>query len=363
MKRSSGSSLSFESRPLPRVFVLEVTRRCNNRCSYCYTAWNAPDLGYDVNKNEEMTTDEIKDVVAKLQHEAPVESIALSGGEPLIRADLPEIVKAISAGGSDAVIITNGTLLSEERVATTVADSTYEITLLSHRPETHDRLTRHPGSWNAVVDGMANVHKAQGSFVAAFIATKLNAGDLQKTVELAIALGAEGLMYNRMNLGAYNMRYADDLLPTPGMIAENLDSLDEIAGKYGFPIAASVVIEPCVVDTRKYKNIHFGSCPLAGPDSYFTIDPIGNVRVCNHSPVVLGSIRERSFSSIYFGGDSGRYLRSFHDTLPVECVGCDPDLLALCRGGCKAASEQCYGTIEKVDPFVRLNRFHTTGEV
>jgi radical SAM protein with 4Fe4S-binding SPASM domain len=300
-----------------------------------------------------MSTVEIKEVIAKLQDEAPVENIALSGGEPLLREDLPEILAFIKDRGIASVVITNGTLLSKERVAATMVGGTYEVTLLSYHREVHDQLAGRRGAWDAAIDGVANVRQAGGRMVAVFIATKHNYMDLFKTAELAIALGAYGLMYNRMNLGAHNIRYADQLLPTPAMVRENLDMLEELGEKYGLPIAVSVVIEPCVVDVRKYEHAHFGWCPLAGEDSYFTIDPVGNVRICNHSPVILGNIKRERFVDIYYNHP---HVRSFHDTWPEECVNCDPELKEMCRGGCKAAAEQCYGTLARVDPFVALSR-------
>jgi radical SAM protein with 4Fe4S-binding SPASM domain len=230
---------------------------------------------------------------------------------------------------------------------------TYEVTLLSHRREVHDRLAGRRGSWDAVVDGMANVRQAGGNLAAVFVATKLNYMDLFKTAELAIALGAFGLMYNRINLARGNVHLADQLLPTPGMIEENLEMLEDIGGKYGLPVAVSVVIEPCVVDVRHYEHVHFGWCPLAGEDSYFTIDPVGNIRICNHSPVILGNIKRDSFADIYYNHPR---VRAFRDTWPEECADCDPELKEMCRGGCKAAAEQCYGTLARVDPFVTLSQ-------
>ena len=159
-------------------------------------------------------------------------------------------------------------------------------------------------------------------------------------------------MYNRINLSSHNIRFAEKLLPTPAMIRENLDVLEDISSRHGLAVSISVVIEPCVIDVRKYKHIHFGWCPLAGEGSYFTIDPRGNVRICNHSPVVLGNLKPESFRDIY---DNHPYLRQFRETLPLECEPCDPALKALCCGGCKAAAEQCYGTPKKVDPFVILS--------
>ena len=353
MTESLRSSCDTKVRPLPKVFVLELTKRCNHHCRYCYTVWGDPATGYEQHGNGEMPASEVREMVSMLQDETPVESIALSDGDPLLREDLPEILTFISDRGIAPVIITNGTLLTSEKTAATMAGGNYETTLLSHRQEVHDQLCGRRGAWEAVVDGMANVHQAGGNMTAVFVATKLNYMDLPTTAELALALGARGLMYNRLNLGAHNLHEASRLLPTPEMIRENLDTLEAIGKQNRLPIAVAVVIEPCVVDVRGYEHIHFGWCPLAEEDAYFTIDPAGNVRICNHSPIVLGNLKQERFSNIYY---KHPYVRSFRETWPVECADCEPELKELCRGGCKAAAEQCYGTISRVDPFVTLSQ-------
>ena len=347
------SSDSFDSRPLPKTFVLELTKRCNNRCLYCYAVDGSGDWTSGQYSGNEMSTGEITDMLSKLCDEAPVENIALSGGEPLLRSDVADILTFIKDRGIAPILITNGTLLTPERVSETSPGVTYEVPLLSHRRDVHDQLAGRRGVWDCVVDGMANIRQIRESMVAVFVATKLNYRDLQKTAELAIALGAQGLMFNRMNLGAYNIRYADQLLMTPEMIRESLDILEDLGIKYGIPIAVSVVIEPCMVDIQQYKHIHFGWCPLASEDSYFTIDPMGNVRICNHSPVILGNLKQDSFKDIYYAHP---YVRSFYEVWPDECVGCKPEWKQVCRGGCRAASEQCYGTPARIDPAVMLSR-------
>jgi radical SAM protein with 4Fe4S-binding SPASM domain len=347
------SSNDFESRSLPKTFVLELTRRCNNHCLYCYNEGGAVQLNFDSSRNGEMGTAELTDLIAKLRAETPIETIALSGGEPLLREDLAEILSFIKAKGIAPVVITNGTLLTREKVAATMEGVTYEVTLLSYREQVHDKLAGRRGAWNAAVDGMINIRRARGSFVAVFVATKLNCADLCKTAELCIALGADAIMYNRINLGTHNMGYVDRLLPTPDLIRENLDVLDRMAAQYGLPVAVSVVIEPCVLDVRKYQHIHFGWCPLAGEGSYFTIDPLGNLRICNHSPVILGNIRREHFSDIYYNNP---YIRRFRETWPDECNDCASVLKQMCCGGCRASAEQCYGTPARIDPFVTLSR-------
>ena len=339
---------------LPNVFVLELTRRCNHRCLYCYAVWGARSSGYPESLQAEMSAAEIKTIIGDLQSEAPVEYIALSGGEPLLREDLPEILAFIRDRGVTPIIITNGALLTKERVAATMGRGSYEVSLHSYRSQVHDRLSGCQGAWDRAIDGMTNVRRAGGAQVAAFVATKCNYMDLFHTAELAIALGCWGMLYNRINLGAHNFSRADELLPTPGMIRENLDMLEDIGAKYPhFAISVSIVIEPCVVDIRKYRHIHFGWCPKGGENSYFTIDPVGNVRVCNHSPVILGNLKRDRFTDIF---SRHPYVCRFRESLPAECVDCEPSLKEVCRGGCSAAAEQCYGTSSRVDPFVTMSR-------
>jgi radical SAM protein with 4Fe4S-binding SPASM domain len=339
--------------PLPEVFILELTHRCNNRCLYCYASWDVPGCGRRQEHRDEMSTAEVKEVIAKLQGETPLQSIALSGGEPLLREDIGEISLYLESREIGSLIITNGTLLTPERVSSTMAIGNYEITLLSYRPEVHDRIAGREGAWRSAVEGMANVHQVGGKTVAVFIATRLNYMDLHKTAELAIALGADALMYNRINASAHNMQFVEQIFPTPAMIRDNLDVLEDLGEKYGLTISAGVVIEPCVVDTSKYTHIHFGWCPLAGERSYFTIDPSGNVRICNHSPMILGNIKEQPFAEIYYHHP---YVQCFRNTMPQECQSCKPEWKEICRGGCKAAGEQCYGAMGRVDPYVILNR-------
>lgn len=351
MASSSTDSVS----KLPGTFVFELTRRCNHRCSYCYTFWGA-----DLNKDEKELPDlefaQFIKFVNKLRSELPVSGIAFSGGEPLFHPDLSDMLEYLRWKGIGAAVISNGTLITPERANMLREAAVVEVTLLSHQPAVHDRIVRREGAWNAAVQGMANLREAKAHWIAVFIATKINLPDLRKTVELAIGLGTEGLMFNRLNLGKRNAQFGDELLPEPEMLAEALAILDEMAEKYSFPVAVSVPIEPCVLDTAKYLHINFGFCPAGGEKSYFTIDPAGDIRICNHSPVVLGNIMRDSFVEIY---NSHPHVQQFRDVWPQECADCAPAMKERCRGGCRAAAEQCLGSAEHVDPYVTWARTRT----
>ena len=86
------------------VIAWNVTRRCNLHCAHCYTD------SFDRDYEGELTTEEAKAVIDDLAaFGAPV--ILFSGGEPLLRPDLPELVERAQSRGIRSVISTNGTLL------------------------------------------------------------------------------------------------------------------------------------------------------------------------------------------------------------------------------------------------------------
>jgi radical SAM protein with 4Fe4S-binding SPASM domain len=334
---------------LPGTFVFELTRRCNHHCSYCYTFWGV-DVENQGNAGKDLTLPAFTRFMEKLIDDVQVKNVAFSGGEPLLNDDLFRMVDYLHNKNISSAIISNGTLITPEIAAKLSSADIVEITLLSCKPEIHDDIVRKHGAWKAAVQGIANLFEAKGYWEAVFIATKKNIAFAGETAKLAIALGAEGMMFNRINVGRHNMTFADDLLPSPEMISNALYTLDGISEKYGFPIVVSVPIEPCLVDISPFKHIHFGFCPLGGSSSYFTIDPSGDIRLCNHSPVVLGNLDRDSFLDIY---SNHSYVRSFREDWPEECRQCDPELKDLCKGGCKAAAAQCYNTMDTVDPFVR----------
>ena len=348
-------SSNSESKPLPRSFTFELTRRCNNRCGYCYNVWRAPKFDYERNCPDEMSVEEIKKTISRLQEATPLMNIGLSGGEPTLREDLPEIIAFIKSCGLNPVLVTNGTLLNEElveEIEKAMVGGLYQVPLLSWRPEVHDQMVGRKGAWDAVIDGIMNVHSAGGHLSVVFVATRLNWLDLKATAELAMVLGADELVYSRVNVGGANLPLANGLLPTPNMVERNLQTLDAIAAQHYLPVSIETVTEPCVVNIQHFTNLMFGWCPLAGEGSAFTIDPSGNVRICEHSPVILGNIRRGHILDIVHHP----YVESFRSTWPLECEGCDNSLREKCRGGCKAAAEQAYGSFVHVEPFVRMHR-------
>lgn len=335
----------------PKNVVFEVTSDCNNDCMYCYNVWKSPFHTYP---KGQMSLSEVIQVIDNLLNDLSLKSVAISGGEPFLRDDLPQIVSYLWSQRANPVIITNGTLLTKENINQTCGAYNYELPLLSYRKAVHNQLTRRD-CFMKVIKGMHDLKEEGGRFAVAFIATRLNYKDLEKTIELAIALGAEGFLYNRMNVSANNYRYSKMLLPSLDMIKENLAVLEEFGESYGLPISSSIPVQPCLIDMSQYSHIHTGFCPLAGENdgknAYFTIDPLGNLRVCNHSSFILGNLLEKGFLDLL----DHPYVQKFRKTLPKDCILCPAQVRDYCHGGCKAAAEECFGALEMSEPFLKCN--------
>jgi len=330
-------------RKMPSGFVFEVTTACNIDCPHCYNVWK----GGAYPPVSPLDTPDTLAMLGRLIAQTRPRLLTLTGGEPLTRHDLPEIVDFIGSRGVAINLITNGTLVSEEVAARYRRKiQTWELPLLSHRREVHDTLGGTTGFLDRTTHALATLKAAGHTVIAVFVATALNIADFRQTAELALALGADGIMLNRFNPGGRGFANLSRLQAAPDQIADLLAAADAFAAEFGMGISCAVPIPPCLVDTGRYRNLTFGLCAAGGPDAYYTLDPAGNVRPCNHSRTILGNLRQATMREIIASPAMAR----FKAAVPDFCKGCR--LERQCQGNCKAAAEVCYGNPCACEPFL-----------
>jgi radical SAM protein with 4Fe4S-binding SPASM domain len=330
--------------------VVEVTEACPHACVHCYNYWRedrAPVLS-----PETLRRKDILKLVRKIRRDAPIRVVALSGGEPLLRPDIAGICTDLANDGLSVAVITSGVLLTPARAARFPTGTTFEITLFGADAALHDRIVGRAGAFERVLQGAASAMERGHNVVASVVLNRLNAGHTRDALELGIALGAEAFLLNRMNFSRLTLPQADELGPTVEQLRGALDAAEAVAVEYGAAISVSVPIPPCVIDPAPYSHLHFGWCPRGGAQAYYTVSHNGQLRPCNHSSVVLGDLRERPFEELV----NSRRAAAFWAPVPSECEACAHPLRDVCRGGCPAASDECYGTRERVDPLVQLTR-------
>ena len=160
---------SKDKRP---VVVWNATRRCNLKCVHCYA--HAQDLEY----NNELSTRQGKELIDDLAaFGAPV--ILFSGGEPLVRKDLPELAEYAVQKGMRAVISTNGTLIGAKTARTLKRIGlSYVGISLDGMQEINDRFRGIKGAFNSALEGIKNCQDAGIKVGLRFTINKFNVNEI-----------------------------------------------------------------------------------------------------------------------------------------------------------------------------------------
>jgi radical SAM protein with 4Fe4S-binding SPASM domain len=287
-------------------------------------------------------------LLAKALNETDCHHVTLTGGEPLLRNDLPILLDFLREQNVHVTVISNGRLLSERNAISLIEHGVglFELPLLSHQRECHDQLSASPGAWDSVLAAMANLRLYHGQVVTAFVATRLNIDHLYETIRLAFAFGARAIMFNRFNPGGRGRLHLNELLPSVEQVRNALLIADAASEEFGIPISCSIPIQPCLIDTGTFPHLGFGYCSAGTEHAYFTLDTLGNIRPCNHSTTILGNLFEETFCDLI----SPARLKGFVSALPAPCSACGHR--TICQGGCKAAAQVCYGSLDLIEPFL-----------
>ena len=166
---------SKDKRP---VVVWNITRRCNLKCVHCYAHAKT------VAEDNELTTAQGKHLIDDLaQYGAPV--ILFSGGEPMVREDLPELAEYAVGKGMRAVISTNGTLITPKiaQVLKAIGLSYVGISL-DGMEQINDRFRGVKGAYAAALEGIENCKAAGIKVGLRFTINKFNSDEIPAIFDL-----------------------------------------------------------------------------------------------------------------------------------------------------------------------------------
>ena len=171
------------------VIVYNCTVRCNLRCLHCYSASQ-----YD-RADVELTTAEAKRMLAGLA-EANCPVVLFSGGEPLLRSDVFELLAEAKRLGMRTVISTNGTLIDAD-TAKKLADAGlgYAGISLDGHQQFHDKFRRVAGAFKAALMAIENCRNAGIKTGLRFTITKANADQVPAVFDIAASEGVRRICY------------------------------------------------------------------------------------------------------------------------------------------------------------------------
>lgn len=185
----------YKEHKLKSLFF-EVTLRCNARCEHCGSSCG------DIVQKDEITKDEIFKVLEDISnagiYDPRTVMLNITGGEPLVRKDLFEIMAYADRLGFPWGITTNGILIDEEAVKNMVKTHMYSVSVsIDGLKETHEKFRRVPGSYEKILKGLELMMK-EPSIKVVQVTTCVNKKNLDELEELYQLLLKMGVPYWRV---------------------------------------------------------------------------------------------------------------------------------------------------------------------
>ncbi|HEY4880572.1 MAG TPA: pyrroloquinoline quinone biosynthesis protein PqqE [Steroidobacteraceae bacterium] len=331
---------------LPLWTVAELTYRCPLHCAFCSNPVDFAKI------QSELSTQEWCRVLAEARSLGAVQ-LGLTGGEPLSRPDLEEIVAEAHRLGFYTNLITSGVGLNETRmralkeagldhVQLSFQDSTRELNDFLSSTRTFELKRR-----------VATLIKAHGfPMVMNCVIHRLNIDHVDKIIDLALEIGAEYLELANTQFYGWADLNRSQLLPTREQLAHSEAVVAGYRQRIGNRLRILHVISD-LYETRPKR------CMNGWGTTFMVIAPDGLVMPCHAARMLPGiklpSVREASLRDIWL--DSAAFNRFRGDQwMPEPCRSCPEKLKDL--GGCRCQAFLLTGDVAATDPVCDKSPLH-----
>jgi radical SAM protein with 4Fe4S-binding SPASM domain len=308
--------------------VWEMTGNCNLKCIHCHAFGG--EASYDELSKE--------DGMALIDQVVPlgIKTFVFTGGEPLLRDDLFELIAYARSKGFTVFIATNGTLITKE-VAKLLRNYNVGVVigLDGMNPETHDAIRGVEGAYESVIAGIEN-SVAENLYVHLnIVASTRNFDEIERIIDYGDSIGVYSyFMYNFVPCGRGEAarEYAlgsDDYNALLDLLLKKQRDVRAILIPVAAPEYWAYALQRRGMRSKQFIQFlgqFVGGC-LADKGMVY-VKPNGDVWACPFLPVPVGNVRSESVELIW------ENLQAFtFENSETECAQCD---YARVCGGCKA---------------------------
>ena len=321
-----------------------LTRRCNLACGHCYL-----DASARADRAGELTTAEALRIVDEIAAVNPETMIVFSGGEPMIREDLPLLIERAAGHGMMTLLGSNGTMLAaaDARRLRACGLRGAGISLDSLDPERHDRFRGLAGAWRRSVDALEACREAGVETQVQMTVTAANLHELDAMAVFAREEGARVFVVFFLVCTGRGQQMVD-------IDSEAYERALRRIVELSRGNSRRFMVRPrCAPHFRRVLYEREPASPLLLTDAgrclagrtYCRITPEGVVTPCPYIEVAAGDLRAAPFGEIW--RDSAVLGRLRAPALSGKCGECA--LRELC-GGCRARAAAATGNLMGADP-------------
>ena len=312
---------------LPVLSEIAVTYRCNLACQFCYAACGCrKDAGA-----EECRTSQLKQVLTMIREEAEVPSVSFTGGEPMLREDLPELVRFAKSLKMWTNLITNGTLVtkSQAEILKAAGLDSAQVSLEAGDACLHDRIVRCPGAFQKTLTGLRALREAGVRVHTNTTISALNRDHLNAILTLVREEGFNKFSMNLLMPEGSAVTHLTDMLIRYSETGEIVLAVQEEARRLGLEFMWYSPTPLCIFNPIVHG---LGNRGCAACDGLLSIAPNGDILPCSSFPQPMGNILDMQgrFRDLW-AGPAFQYFqqkRFAHE----RCQACED--LAVCNGGC-----------------------------
>jgi pyrroloquinoline quinone biosynthesis protein E len=332
--------------PRPYTLIAELTYRCPLKCPYCSNPVNLAD------HEGELTTDEWSRVFQEAEA-LGVLQLHLTGGEPLARADLEQLVARARALGLYTNLITSAVPLRRERLVDLVRAGldNVQISIQDTEAESADRIAGYECT-DSKLEAAAWVKELGLPLTLNIVLHRANIQRVDEVVALAERIRADRLELANVQYLGWALKNRQALLPTP----EQLDRARAVAHRAKTRLEGEM-------EVLFVKPDYFGNRPRACMDGwarrFVHIIPTGHVLPCHAAMSIAGmtfdSVREKSLDTIWRDSPAMQAFRG-EAWMKEPCRSCEQR--AVDFGGCRCQAFALTGDAAATDPACDLSPAH-----
>ncbi|KXA88830.1 radical SAM/SPASM domain-containing protein [candidate division MSBL1 archaeon SCGC-AAA259M10] len=354
------------------VVVWNATVKCNLSCRHCYSSAKLS------SHPSELTTAEAKGLIDDL-HEFGTPVLLFSGGEPLMRDDIFELIDYASGRGLRTVLSTNGTLLSSEITSNLVeAGVDYVGVSIDGLEETNDEFRGQEGAFRKALRGIKNCIDAGVKVGLRYTITRYNAHQLEEMIDLLREEGVDRYCFYHLaysgrgeEIQKHDLSKNETRERVRSLFTMSLDLYEQgedieilTVGNYVDAPFLYLYAKEKLGENRA-KKIYTFLKRNGGDGTGETIADIdfrGNVHPNQFwRDYTFGNIRNRPFQKIWTDTSDPvmKGLKNKEDYLKGKCANCR--FLKICKGGSRVRALKVKGDIWAPDPKCYLFKEEISG--
>jgi radical SAM protein with 4Fe4S-binding SPASM domain len=305
----------------PLRMDLALTFRCQNNCVHCYAG--------GPHETPEINTAQWKQVIDRLS-EIGVFIVTFTGGEPTLRDDLTELLLYAQNKGMVTGLISNGRKLKDKTYVAALEKAGLDfvqITLESHKPTIHDKMTDAKGSWNETLAGIRNAVQSQIYVSTNTTLSKHNAPDFLDTIDFIKSLDVNAFGCNSLIYSGKANEVREEFALSIEALTELMPKIRDKAHLLGLKFLWYTPTQYCRFDPVQL-GLGVKSCTAAMIN--MCVGPNGDVYPCQSYFESLGNILVEEWNQIW-NNPLATKIRN-RKYIEPKCKDCPQ--LQVCGGGC-----------------------------